>query len=288
MAEWEGIKEFVAVVEQGGFTAAARSLSHSVAHISRQVGALENRLDAKLLHRTTRKVMVTEEGQLFYQHCRHLLEGLDEAERALSRLQSHPSGKLRLTAPVSYGERYIAPALHDFMRRYPEIQAELHLTNQSLDIVDLGFDLAIRLGMLEESRLVARKLAQRSLYVCASPDYLARHGQPHTLAELRHHNCLLGTLDHWRFDEAERHRNVRVRGNLRCNSGAALLDAALKGMGLVQLPDYYVEEAIAEGRLVEVLHPFREQHEGIWALYPQNRHLSAKVRLLVEYFGEVL
>ncbi|MHA7880006.1 MAG: LysR substrate-binding domain-containing protein [Saccharospirillum sp.] len=288
MAEWEGIREFAAVVEQGGFTAAARHLRVSVAHVSRQVGTLENRLDAKLLHRTTRKVMVTEAGQMYYQHCRHLLEGLAEAERALSRLQSHPSGQLRITAPVSYGERYIAPALHDFMQRYPDIQAELHLTNQSLDIVDQGFDLAIRLGMLEESRLVARKLAQRSLYVCASPLYLARHGPPHTLAELRHHNCLLGTLDHWRFDEAERHRNVRVRGSLRCNSGAALLDAALKGMGLVQLPDYYVEEAIAEGRLVEVLRPYREQHEGIWALYPPNRHLSAKVRLMVEYLGEVL
>jgi DNA-binding transcriptional LysR family regulator len=155
-------------------------------------------------------------------------------------------------------------------------------------LIENGFDLAIRLGVLEDSTLVAKKLADRKQYVCASPDYFSRYGQPHTLSELHEHNCLLGTLDYWRFEEAGKQRNLKVKGNLRCNSGPALRDAALKGLGLVQLPDYYVEEFIEAGELVTVLNKQCQNMEGIWAVYPSNRHLSTKVSMLINFLAQKL
>lgn len=288
MRNWEGITEFVAVAETKSFTAAAKRLDSSVANISRQVQALENRLATKLFHRTTRKVSVTHEGHTFYQHCRQLLDGLDDAERAISSLQTKPTGKLKVTAPISYGEKFIAPLINDFSVEYPHLTIEMQLSNQQFDLIENGFDLAIRLGVLEDSTLVAKKLADRKQHVCASPSYLARYGQPHTLAELHDHNCLLGTLDYWRFEEGKKQQNLRVSGNLRCNSGPVLRDAAVKGLGLVQLPDYYVDEFIEAGKLVSVLKAQSQGMEGIWAVYPSNKHLSAKVRVLIDFLAQHL
>ena len=285
MASWEGITEFVAVAETESFTAAAKRLNTSVANISRQIQALENRLTTKLFHRTTRKVSATEEGNVFYQHCRQLLDGLDDAERALSSLHAKPTGKLKITAPLSYGEKFIAPLISDFSIEYPDLKIDMLLSNQQFDLIENGFDLAIRLGVLEDSTLVAKKLADRKQYVCASPDYLAQYGQPHTLLELERHNCLLGTLDYWRFDENGKQRNMKVKGNFRCNSGPALRDAALKGAGLVQLPDYYVDEYIKSGALVPLLNKQGQSREGIWAVYPSNRFLSTKVKTLIDFLA---
>ncbi len=288
MASWEGITEFVAVAETTSFTGAAKRLNTSVANISRQVQGLENRLATKLFHRTTRKVSPTEEGNLFYQHCRQVLDGLDDAERALTSLHLKPTGKVKITAPLSYGEKFIAPLISDFALEYPNLNIEMLLSNQKLDLIDNGFDLAIRLGPLEDSSLVAKKLATRTQYVCASPAYLAQYGQPHTLSELGQHNCLLGTLDYWRFEEQGKQRNMKVSGNLRCNSGPALRDAALKGVGIVQLPDYYVDEHLASGALVALLTQQRQNQEGIWAVYPSNRFLSTKVKTLIRFLAERL
>lgn len=288
MASWEGVREFAAVAETSSFTTAAARLGVSVAHISRQIVRLESRLDVKLFHRTTRKVMTTEEGRVYYQHCRQVLDGLEEAERAVTNLQSQPSGNLRMTAPVSYGEKYIAPLVNDFLLHYPKLEVELNLTNQRLDLIEEGVDLAIRLGVLEDARLVARKLGAREQYLCASPNYVSRRGEPRTLSDLDGHDCLLGTLDYWRFNDGGRIRNIKVKGRMRCNNGPALLDAALKGLGLVQLPHYYVEAHLQQGALVSVLDTHRPAQEGIWALYPQNRHLSPKVRRLIEFLRERL
>ena len=288
MANWEGVTEFVAVAETESFTAAAKRLDSSVANISRQIQALENRLATKLFHRTTRKVSATEEGHVFYHHCRQVLDGLEDAERAISNLQTKPTGKLKITAPLSYGDKFIAPLINDFAIEYPDLKIEMLLSNQQLDLIESGFDLAIRLGVLEDSTLVAKRLADRKQYVCASPDYLTRYGQPHTLSELDKHNCLLGTLDYWRFDEDGKQKNLKVKGSLRCNSGPALRDAALKGLGLVQLPDYYVGKFIETGELVTVLNKQCQSMEGIWAVYPSNRHLSTKVRMLIDFLAERL
>jgi hypothetical protein len=160
---------------------------------------------------------------------------------------------------------------------------QLHLTNQLINLVDEGYDLAIRLGKLEDSTMIAQRLSSRTHYVCASPDYLARFGVPHSLSELSKHNCLQGTLPYWRFQEAGKVNNIEVNGNIRCNSGRALVDAALKGLGIVQLPDYYVLASIESGQLISLLEQHRESNEGVWALYPHNRHLSPKIRLLIDY-----
>ena len=288
MFNWEGVSEFVAVAEAESFTAAGKRLGISTAQVSRQVSALETRLSAKLFYRTTRRVSVTELGNIYYQHCRQLLDGLDEAERAITNLQSTPTGKLKITAPVTYGERTIAPLVNSFVAKYPGLEVRLHLTNQTLDLIDEGYDLAIRLGKLGDSTMMAKRLASRTQYVCASPEYLATHGVPHSLSELEQHNCLKGTLDYWRFQENGNARNIKVKGNIRCNSGRALVDAALKGIGIVQLPDYYVSHSIENGQLISLLEYLREPDEGVWALYPHNRHLSPKVRMLIDYLAKEL
>ncbi len=288
MANWEGVSEFVAVAERESFTGAANKLSTSVAQISRRVASLEERLAVKLLNRTTRKVSLTEAGQLYYQQCKQLVEGLELAELAVTQMQSTPKGLLKVTAPVTYGERQLAPLLHQFLTQYPQVELELMLTNQKLDLIDSGVDVAIRLGRLEDSSLVAKRLSQRQLYVCASPEYIEHYGEPHTLSELANHQCLVGGFEHWRFKENGQPRSVRVSGRIKCNSGLALLDAAKQSIGLVQLPEYYVSDDLESGELVEVLSDFRDDKEGIWALYPQNRNLSSKVRLLVDFLAENL
>ena len=281
MFNWDGVTEFVAVVETESFTTASKRLGISTAQVSRQVSALEERLTTKLLYRTTRRVSVTEVGRVYYQHCRPLLDGLEEAEYAVTRLQSTPRGKLKLTAAVTFGEQTIAPLVNDFCVTYPKLEVELILTNRKVDLLEEGIDLAIRLGQLQDSSMMAKRLGERTLHVCASPDYLSAHSEPHTLSELEQHNCLRGTLEHWRFYEKGRSRTIRVGGRLRCNSGTVLLDAALKGLGLVQLPDLYVKPYLSSGQLREVLTTLREPNEGIWAVYPHNRHLSPKVRMLL-------
>ncbi|MGO1616683.1 MAG: LysR substrate-binding domain-containing protein [Oceanisphaera sp.] len=285
---WEGVSEFVAVAEAESFTQAAKKLTISTAQVSRQVSALEARLSTKLFYRTTRKVSVTEAGQIYYQHCRQVLDGLEEAERTMTNLQLAPKGKLKLTAPITYGEKTIAPLVNDFVQQYPELEVQMILTNQKLDLVAEGFDLAVRLGKLEDSSMMAKRLSSRTQYICASPQYLAAYGEPQRLSDLEQHNCLQGNLDYWRFQEQGQARNIRVKGNIRCDSGWALLDAALKGIGIVQLPDYYVHAALAKGKLVPLLAQYQEPDEGIWALYPHNRHLSPKVRMLLDFLNDSL
>ena len=286
--KWEGISEFVYVAEKESFTLASKKMAISTAQVSRQVSALEKRLNVKLFYRTTRKVSLTEEGRIFYQHCRSVLDGLDTAERAITNLQSKPQGKIKLPAPVTYGEQQILPLVNDFVKKYSDVEVSAYLSNQRVDLVEEGYDLAIRLGKLGDSSMMAKKLGKRTNFVCASPAYLQIHGIPHSLSELNKHSCLLGTLDYWHFRESGREKNVRVTGKLRYNSGFALVDAALKGLGIVQLPDYYVQQQLKSGELVSLLDNYREPEEGIWAVYPHNRHLSPKIRLLVDYLTEQL
>ncbi|MGX9459753.1 LysR substrate-binding domain-containing protein [Shewanella sp. A14] len=282
MMQWEGIFEFVAVAETDSFTAAGKRLSISTAQVSRQVSQLENRLNTKLFYRTTRKVSLTEEGTVYYQHCRQVLDSLDEAERAISSLKDKPQGLIRMTAPVTYGENFVMPIVIDFMQQYSDIEVVCELTNRQLDLVEGGFDLAIRLGRLSNSSMMAKCLTNRRQYVCAAPSYIAQFGTPYTLSELSQHNCLIGSQSHWNFIDQGKSKAVKVHGSLSCSSGLSLLSAAIKGLGIVQLPGYYVNDAIEAGQLVVLLAPYQQPKEGIWALYPHNRHLSPKVRLLVD------
>ncbi|AOY43597.1 MULTISPECIES: LysR family transcriptional regulator [unclassified Psychrobacter] len=285
---WEGISEFVCVAEYGSFTRAAKALGISTAQVSRQISALEQRLKIKLLYRTTRKVSLTEEGRVFYQHCRSVLDGLNAAEQAVSNLQSKPQGRIKLTAPVTYGEQQLLPLINDFMVQYRDIEVTAFLSNQKIDLIEGGYDLAIRIGKLRDSTMMAKKLSLRTNFVCATPAYLNQYGVPRTLDDLSQHNCLLGTRDYWHFVEKGIEKNLRVSGSIQYNSGYSLVDAALKGLGIVQLPDYYVQKHLASGALVSVLDNYREPKESIWAIYPHNRQLSPKIRLLVDYLAERL
>lgn len=279
---WEGLDEFVAVVECGSFLRAAERLRRSSSHISRQVARLEERLQARLLYRTTRRVSLTEAGQTFFSRCQRLIEERDEAFVAISDLHSAPTGLLRMTAAVTYGERFIVPLVNAFMSQYPQLRVDIELSNRSLDLVQEGYDLAIRLGRLSESSLIATRIAPRSLYLCASPEYLQRYGRPHSLSELARHNCLIGTSDTWMLQTMGREQPFKPSGNWRCNSGQAVLDAALNGLGLCQLPDYYVLEPLRRGALVSLLEDHRPPDSAVWAVYPQRRYPLPKVRLLVD------
>lgn len=288
MANWDGISEFVAVAETNGFTSAAKKLNTSVAHISRRVAGLETRLATKLLNRTTRKITLTEAGILYLEHCRKLVEGLENAELSLSQLQSSPEGKLTVTAPVAFGERHIAPIINDFMAQYLGVRVELILSNDRLDFFEHGIDVAIRLGNLEDSSFIAKKLGNRQLFLCAHQSYLEKYGSPTTLSSLKSHRCLVGSIDHWRFEQNGQEKLVKINGVLTCNSGPVLLDAVHKGLGIAQLPGYYVKDDFLAKKLVEVLPSFRPQDEGIWALYPDKKHMPMKIKLFIEFIANNL
>src|SRR3989338_3643832 len=279
---WEGLDEFVAVAECGSFLRAAERLRLSSSHVSRPVARLEERLQARLFYRTTRRVSLTEAGQTFFSRCQRLIEERDEAFLAISDLHGAPTGLLRMTAAVAYGERFIVPLVNAFMAQYPQLRVEIELSNRTLDLVQEGYDLAIRLGRLGESSLVATRLAPRRLYLCASPRYLERYGRQHSLSGLARHNCLIGTSDTWMLQQQGREQPFKPSGNWRCNSGQAVLDAALNGLGLCQLPDYYVQEPLRRGLLVSLLEDNQPPDNGVWAVYQQRRYPLPKVRLLID------
>ncbi|MFV3074410.1 LysR family transcriptional regulator [Niveispirillum fermenti] len=284
MGSWDGIDSFIAVCEAESFSGAAARLGVSTSHVSREVARLEDRLQVRLLYRTTRRVSVTDAGRAFLERCRRLVEERDEAFAAIIERDGAARGHLRLTCSIAYGERFIVPLVNRFLRDHPQLSVAIDLTNRLVDLVGEGFDLAVRTGAsLDDSRLIAVRLATRRRYLCAAPAYLRRHGVPCSLEDLAHHACLTGTADLWHFSEGERLIDFRPAGPWRCNSGFAVLDAARQGLGICQLPDFYVEADMKAGTLVSLLDTARPPAEGIWAVYPHRRHLSPKVALLVEY-----
>ncbi|TXS96043.1 LysR family transcriptional regulator [Parahaliea maris] len=288
MHNFEAIEAFVSVVDHQSFARAAEGLGVSRSHVSKLIAALESRLGAQLLVRTTRKLSVTEVGQAFFLRCQDVLRTLREAEEAVQDLQETPRGRLRITVAGAFGEDFIAPAAAEFMARYPDISIELDFSNRLVDLIAEGYDLAIRAGTLQDSSLIARRIGSRRLVTCASPDYLERCGVPGEVHELVNHNCLVGTLSTWRFREARKNFDLAVSGNWRSNNGRALTHAAIMGVGIVQLPDFYVREALNRGTLLPVLADCVATDAAVWAVYPHNRHLSAKVRMFVSHLAEVL
>ena len=270
--------------DSGSFSAAADRLGYSKSHVSRQVTRLENRLGTQLLQRSTRKLSLTETGRAYYQRCSDILGQLREVEAAVIDRQDQPRGNLRLTVAGAFGERYVAPAAAQFMQQYPQLHIEMDFTNRRVDLITEGYDLAIRSGVLRDSSLIARRIAERRLVVCGSRDYFDRCGRPQSLQDLRHHNCLVGSLPTWRFREpAGEHIDLKIDGNWHSNNGHALLAAARKGLGLVQLPEFYVYGDIADGRLLTALEHYQAKDTAVWALYPNNRHLAPKVRLFIDH-----
>jgi len=282
----EGIAEFCAVAEVGNFTGASNKLDTSVAQISRKVASLEKQLGVKLLQRTTRSVSLTEAGALYFEQALPALKALEDAQLSVSALQDSPQGLIKLTAPVAFGEAFIAPFLNDFMHKYTGISVQCTFSNDKLDIVDLGLDLAIRIGKLEDSTLVAKKLATRHLLVCGSSRYFEQNGQPRLLEELKEHALLVGSQPYWRFLVNKKIQSIPVQGRVRYNSGNALCSAAVAGLGIAQLPGFYVREALAKGELIEIFPQYKDKQEAIWAVFPSNRNVAPKIRLLVDFLSQ--
>ena len=194
---------------------------------------------------------------------------------------------------MTYGERHIIPLINQFLIQYPQVEIEVQLSNQRINLIEEGYDLAIRLGQLDDSSLIAKRISSRQHFLCASPSYIEQHGKPEIINDLKHHNCLLGSADFWLFSDPkskdqQSDKKIRVTGSLRCNSGLGLVDAALKGIGIVQLPEYYISEHINKGELITLLEQQQREQEGIWALYPQNKYLASKVRLLIDFLKDNL
>jgi DNA-binding transcriptional LysR family regulator len=284
------IAVFVRVVERGSFTPAADGLGLSRAAVSKYVSRLEERLGARLLHRTTRRLSLTEAGAALFEASRGALERIEEAESAIAQLQSAPRGRLKVSAPMSFGILHLGPALADFAAAHPGVALDLRLDDRFVNLVEDAVDVAVRIGALTDSSMVARKLAAARSVTCASPDYLARHGEPESPEDLVSHDCLvysyLANPDVWRYTAPDgREISVAVRGAFRANNGILLAQAAEAGHGIVASPTFYVGEAIRARKLKPILSAFRLPEIGIYAVYPQRSHVPPKVRAFVDFLA---
>lgn len=285
-----GFNVFTKVVETGSFSAAARELNISKSAVSKHVAKLEDRLGVRLLNRTTRKLSPTEVGTHFYERARRIVQDVEETEQAVSALHMEPRGSLRLNVPMSFGYRHVAPALAEFLDAHPDITIDMVLNDRVVDLLDEGFDAAVRIARLPDSALIARKLAPLKLVTCATPDYWQSHGVPTTPQNLQDHNCLiysyLAKEDEWPFHGPEGKCSVKVAGNIRANNGDALRAAALHHAGVIVIPTFIVSDELKSGQLQPVLQDYMETDLAIYAVYPHNRYLSAKVRVFVDFLVE--
>ena len=282
------MQAFAQVVESGSFAKAAAKLGLSTSATSRYVADLEAHLQTRLLNRTTRRVSLTESGQAFYERAVQLLADLEEAEQEAGKTAVVPRGTIRLTTSVNFGVRHLAPAIADFLAEHKEVRFDVSLSDRVVDLVEEGFDLAVRIGPAASGNLVARKLGETRLVPCASPLYLSAHPAPKTPEDLAGHNCFtyeyVTPRNVWRFqDPSGRERAVRVAGTLHSNNGDLLAEAAARGAGIVFEPAFIVGPDVRAGRLVPLLQEFTPPPVPIYAVYPSRKHLSAKVRRFVEF-----
>ena len=291
MDRFQAITAFAKVVEMGSFARAAERLDLSVSAVSRQVGELEAQLDARLLNRTTRRLSLTESGRLFYERCVQLLADLEEAEQSAHAGTARPRGTLRLTCAVTFGERHLAPAIAELAARHPDLKFDIELSDRAVDLVDEGFDAAVRIGAIGSQNLVGRRVGATHPVCCAAPSYLKRHGEPKRPEDLARHVCLsyeyAAHRDNWPFrDRQGRERSVKIAGPIRANSGRFLAALAASGVGIAYEPDFIVGPDVRAGRLVRVLRGFEPPPSSIYVVYPSRRHLSAKVRAFAEFLSE--
>ncbi len=284
------IAVFVEVVDAGSFTAAAGRLSLSKAVVSKYVTRLENRLGARLLNRTTRRLSLTEAGRLLYERSRGALEEIDDASAAVSRLNQAPRGTLRINAPMSFGVLHVAPAMPAFLERYPELALDVEFDDRKVDVVAGGFDVSVRIAQLPDASLIARRLGPCRHAVVASPAYLDRRGRPRTPAELAVHDVLTYRYQHsareWHFTAADgRATSVVVDGRVRMNNSLALREALLAGAGIARMPTFAVGEDIRAGRLVRLLAGYDAVEVSIYAVYAERRHLAPKVRAFIDFMA---
>ncbi|MFG6110780.1 LysR family transcriptional regulator [Stenotrophomonas nematodicola] len=288
----EAMRVFVAVVERNGFSAAAQALDMSTAGVTRQIAALEKRLSTRLLNRTTRRVSPTSTGAAYYAQCVQLLAQFDALEASIGAQALEPSGVLRVNAPVSYGIARLGPLLAGYRALYPQVTLEVSLSDRLVDMVEEGYDVAIRITRQPNPALIARKLADTRITLCAAPAYLDLHGRPQRPEDLAAHECLgysyWGGGDGWPLRGPGGEVTVAVHGGLRANNGDVLREAALAGMGIILQPDFLVGDALAEGRLERLLPDWDVAPIGIFAVYTSRSHLAPKVRSFIDYLVDAL
>jgi len=282
---------FVKVAERRSFVRAATDLGITQSGVSNAISRLEQQLGTRLLARTTRRVSLTEHGAAYFERCRQALAELEEAELVLKDSQLEPSGNLRIDTSVSFGRLKMVPLLGPFQAQYPHIKLRVTFTDRYIDLIEEGVDVCVRLGQLYDSSLIARRLTGAQFSVVGSPRYFAKFGKPKRLDDLTEHNCLAFTFREtrlardWRFLQEGVEKTLPPKGNISFSDGAAVCDAACAGYGLAQLQDYFVDSAIAQGKLVSVLDRFKPSIEPIWLVYPQPRHLTPTVRAFVDFMA---
>lgn len=293
MDQFSAIPVFVAVVEKGKFSAAAQSLGVSKSAVSKRINQLENHLGVRLLHRTTRKLSLTEAGARYYEHAAKALRAASKAEDAVTELQGEPQGKLKISSPMSFGRLHVAPLIPRFLQRYPKLQIDLVMDDKNIDLVAVGVDVAIRAGDMPNSTLIARKLAPLRQVLCACPSYIERYGMPVTPSELCNHNCILfsysGDANEWALNKDGQSEVVMVSGSYRVNNSEAILEALLDGIGIGRLPTFVAGPDLKAGNLVRVLDSYHLPNHTFYAVFPEREYMPAKVRAFldfaVDYFG---
>lgn len=284
------MRTFCAVADAGSFVRAAEALALSKAAVSRHVGELETRLGVRLLHRTTRRLSLTGEGEIFYARSKELLAGLEEAESELLSRSSAARGMLRINAPVTFGILHLAPLWGAFRERHPQVRLDLTLSDRIVDVVEEGYDVAIRIAALPDSTLVSKRIAGTRIVLCASPRYLEASGVPSHPSELANHAVIAyrywSTGDEWQFNGPGGRESVRTKPIMHSNSGDTCRAMALDHQGVVLQPTFLVGRDLAEGTLIELMPEFHAQELGIYAIYPTRKHVSPKVRALIEFLVE--
>lgn len=287
----KAMQAFVAVVDKGNFVSAAEMLDTSTAAISRQISGLESHLGARLLHRTTRRLSLTEAGQEFYSRSQSILSDISEAESVVGQQVLQPKGMLRISAPLSYGMHTLAHLLTGFRRRYPDLQLDIDLSDRVVDLANEGIDVALRISRSLTSQLIARKIHEIPMVVCATPQYLKQNGHPQTPEELANHSILnysyLSTGENWSFTNTQgEEAHIRVHPTVQATNGDVLKQLALDDGGIIIQPDFIVEKEIASGALVPLLEDWSMGTFYLYAVYLSRKHLSAKVRAFIDYMAE--
>ena len=291
MDRFKEMQAFAAVADAGSFVRAAEALQVSKTAVSRLIGDLEARLGVRLLHRTTRRLSLTAEGEVFHARCKALTADVEEAEAEVTARAGEAVGLLRLNVPVSFGLMHLAPLWPAFLQQHPKVTLDVTLADRIIDLVDEGYDLAVRIAQLPASSLVSRKIASTRLVLCASPGYLRRHGEPSHPADIARHTVftytLLATGDTWNFEGPDGPVEVRVTPRLRSNNGDTCCAAALQHQGIVLQPSFMVSHHLRAGALVEVLPQYRSLELGVYAVYASRRHVTPKVRVVIDFLVEV-
>lgn len=292
MEHFSALPIFVTVVECGSFSAAGQKLGLSKSAISKRITQLEQHLGIQLLQRTTRSLSLTDAGARYFEYIRPAVQLTQEGLDAICELQQTPKGNLRISVPMVFGRLYIAPLIAEFLKCYPDIQLQMQMDDKTTDLIAGGFDLAIRIGELPDSSLIARKIAPCLSVICASPAYLAQHGSPLTPCGLTQHNCLFYSYFQdgveWSFHNPDGVQRVQPKGNYQVNNSDAIHQACLDGLGIANLPRFIVESDLQAGRLQALLTDFPLPEHGIYAVYPQRKYLPTKVTVLIEFLMEFL